>query len=133
MCQGLIFKKYLQIEHSERYIEWVDGNLFPKPKGPLGYRERIRMKTTLSLDARKRVTLPSALGMKPGDDVELEVLDDGRIFLTPIVRIPRHQMWAWTERVDRLLAEAAADKSPKVRVTTDSGLEDLISSYNSMN
>lgn len=91
------------------------------------------MKTTLSVDARKRVTLPPSVGMKPGDDMELELLDDGRMILTPVVRIPRHQMWAWSERVDRLLAEAASDKSSKVRLKSLEDIEDLAKLFNSSN
>jgi hypothetical protein len=87
------------------------------------------MKTTLSVDARKRVTLPPNAGIKPGDDMEIELLDDGRMILTPIVRIPRHQMWAWSERVDRLLVEASVDSLPKVRVTEPGVLEEMAKSY----
>jgi len=90
------------------------------------------MKTTLSIDSRKRVTLPANAGIKPGDDVELEMLDDGRMMLTPVVRIPRHQMWAWSERVDRLLVEAAADKSKKTRLTTDAEIDELSKVYERM-
>ncbi|HEY3269657.1 MAG TPA: hypothetical protein VGJ89_00445 [Geothrix sp.] len=86
------------------------------------------MKTTLSVDSRKRVTLPNVAGVKTGDDLEIEILEDGRMMLTPVVRIPRHQMWAWTERVDRLLAEAALDRSPKVRVTDPGVLEEMMKS-----
>ncbi|GEM_PF-827022 len=86
------------------------------------------MKTTLSLDARKRVTLPSEVGVKPGDLMDMEVLDDGRIMLTPIVKIPRHQMWAWNERFERKLAEVAADKAHRVSVTTPGLMESLAKS-----
>lgn len=47
-------------------------------------------------DARRRITLPPATGIKPGDTVEIEVLEDGRILLIPVETIPRHQLWAWT-------------------------------------
>lgn len=87
------------------------------------------MKLTLSVDSRKRVTLPKDANIKPGDDVEVEILDDGQLLLTPVVRVPRHQMWAWSERVDRLLAEAVADSSPKVRVTDPGVLEQIAKSY----
>jgi hypothetical protein len=83
------------------------------------------MKTTLSLDARKRLTLPPDAGMNPGDLMDMEVMDDGRIMLTPIVKVPRHQMWAWTEKVDRLLAEAAVDKSPKLRISDPGAMEHM--------
>lgn len=83
------------------------------------------MKPTLTVDARKRVTLPVNASVRPGDDLEIEILEDGRMVLTPIVRIPKHQMWAWTERVDRLLVEAASNPRPKVRVTAPGVLEEL--------
>lgn len=47
-------------------------------------------------DSRRRITLPPSVGIKPGDAVELEVLEDGRILLVPVEPIPRHQLWAWT-------------------------------------
>jgi len=88
------------------------------------------MKTTLSLDARKRVTLPSEVGAKPGDLMDLEVMDDGRIVLTPIVKIPKHQMWAWTERFDRKLAEATLNQSHKVRLSDPGVMDDLAKALN---
>ena len=43
-------------------------------------------------DSRRRITLPPATGIKPGDTVEIEVLEDGRIMLIPVEPIPRHQL-----------------------------------------
>lgn len=86
------------------------------------------MKTTLSLDARKRITLPPEVGAQPGDLMDLEILEDGCIMLTPIVKIPRHQMWAWSERFDRKLAEVVHDRAAKVRASDPGVLEDLAKS-----
>ena len=90
------------------------------------------MKTTLSLDARKRITLPPEIGGKPGDLVDLEILEDGCIMLTPIVKIPKHQMWAWDERFERRLAEAVLDrdKTHKVSVSVPGVMDALAKSLN---
>lgn len=60
--------------------------------------------------------------------MDIEFLEDGRMMLTPVVRIPRHQMWAWTERVDRLLAEAASGKRTVTCVTEPGVLGDFAKS-----
>ncbi len=46
----------------------------------------------LQIDSRRRVTLPSSIGIKPGDALDLEVLEDGRIILIPVEPIPKHQL-----------------------------------------
>lgn len=43
-------------------------------------------------DSRRRVTLPPSVGVKPGDALDLEIPEDGRIILTPVEPIPRHQL-----------------------------------------
>jgi len=35
-------------------------------------------------DTRRRITLPSNAGIKPGDALNLEILEDGRIVLIPV-------------------------------------------------
>ena len=35
----------------------------------------------LQTDTRRRITLPPSLGIQPGDAINLEVLEDGRIML----------------------------------------------------
>ena len=77
----------------------------------------------LHVDSRSRVTFPKQARVHTGDDLEMEVLEDGRILLTPIVRVPRHQMWACGPEADRLLAEAARDESPLVSLATPGALE----------
>ena len=47
-------------------------------------------------DSRRRITLPASSAIKPGDALDMEILEDGRIVLVPIEPVPRHQLWAWT-------------------------------------
>ena len=42
----------------------------------------------LQADARRRITLPPTVGIKPGDAIDLEILEDGRIVLIPIELVP---------------------------------------------
>ena len=69
-------------------------------------------------DSRRRVTLPPSLGIKPGDALELEVLEDGRILLVPVEPIPRHQLWAWTAESKEAIAASLNDPRPSVVVKT---------------
>ena len=57
--------------------------------------------------------------------MDVEVLEDGCIMLVPIVKIPRHQMWAWGERFDRQLAEASLDRTPKASISTPGMMDTL--------
>lgn len=72
-------------------------------------------------DSRRRITLPSATGIKPGDTVEIEVLEDGRILLIPVEAIPRHQPWHGLRTASRplpslwkILALRKSSKPPKL-------------------
>lgn len=67
-------------------------------------------------DSRRRVTLPPALGIKPGDALDLEVLEDGRIMLIPVEPIPRHQLWAWTTETKETIAASLTDPRPSLAV-----------------
>ncbi len=69
-------------------------------------------------DSRRRVTLPPSLGIKPGDALEVEVLEDGRILLVPVEPIPRHQLWAWTVETKQAIAASLKDPRPSVVVET---------------
>jgi len=68
----------------------------------------------LQTDTRRRITLPPNSGIKPGDVVELEVLEDGRILLVPVAAIPKHQLWAWSpesrEAIDASLSDSRASE-----------------------
>ena len=46
----------------------------------------------IQTDARRRITLPPSLGIQPGDALNLEILEDGRIVLIPVEAVPKHQM-----------------------------------------
>jgi antidote-toxin recognition MazE-like antitoxin len=72
----------------------------------------------LQTDARRRITLPPSVGIKPGDAVDLELLDDGRIMIIPVEPIPRHQMWAWTTESKQKISASLADPRPSSVVAT---------------
>ena len=67
-------------------------------------------------DSRRRVTLPPTLGIKPGDALNLEVLEDGRIILIPVEPIPRHQLWAWTTETKEAITASLTDLRPSIDV-----------------
>jgi hypothetical protein len=81
--------------------------------------------TLLHVDSRKRVTLPVESNIDTGDDLELEVLEDGRLVLTPIVRIPKHQLWLLSHEVDEILSNAAKDDSPMLNMSKPGALDAL--------
>jgi len=71
-------------------------------------------------DSRRRVTLPPSLGIKPGDALELEVLEDGRIILIPVEPIPRHQLWAWTAETKGAITASLTDPRSSATIKTAS-------------
>jgi hypothetical protein len=66
----------------------------------------------LQTDARRRITLPPMLGIKPGDTIDLEILEDGRIMLIPIEPVPKHQLWAWTAEAKQAISASLTDQRP---------------------
>lgn len=76
-------------------------------------------------DSRRRITLPPATGIKPGDTVEIEVLEDGRIMLIPVETIPRHQLWAWTADSKQAIVRSLEDTRPSEVVETAAATRDL--------
>jgi len=72
----------------------------------------------LQTDARRRITLPPTIGIKPGDAIDLEILEDGRIMLIPIEPVPKHQLWAWTVETKQAISESLADPRPSIKVTS---------------
>lgn len=72
----------------------------------------------LQTDARRRITLPPTVGIKSGDAIDLKVLDDGRIMLTPVEPVPKHQMWAWTAEAKQSISNSLADPRSSVEITT---------------
>lgn len=76
-------------------------------------------------DTRRRITLPPSAGIKPGDTVEVEVLEDGRIMLIPIEAVPKHQLWAWTSESKEAISHSLADARPSTVVTTAAEAEKM--------
>lgn len=74
-------------------------------------------------DARRRITLPSSAKVKPGDMVDVEVLEDGRIMLIPVEAVPKHQLWAWTAESKGAISASLADMRPSTVVTTEDEAE----------
>jgi bifunctional DNA-binding transcriptional regulator/antitoxin component of YhaV-PrlF toxin-antitoxin module len=69
-------------------------------------------------DGRRRITLPPSVGVKSGDILDLEVLEDGRIILVPVEPIPKHQLWAWTADSKEAVAASLLDERPSTIVET---------------
>ena len=67
-------------------------------------------------DSRRRVTLPPTVGVNPGDALDLEILEDGRIILIPVEPVPRHQLWAWTTETKEAISASLADTRPSISV-----------------
>jgi len=72
----------------------------------------------LQTDTRRRITLPPAIGIKAGDVLDLEIMDDGRIMLIPVEAVPRHQLWAWTPEVKQAISASLADPRPSAVIET---------------
>ncbi len=66
----------------------------------------------IQIDTRRRVTLPPSAGVKPGEALSLEVLEDGRILLIPVEAVPRHQLWAWAPECRETVKAALEDPRP---------------------
>lgn len=63
-------------------------------------------------DTRRRITLPPNAGVKPGDALNLEILEDGRIVLVPVEPVPRHRLRAWTSEAKQAIVACLADPRP---------------------
>lgn len=72
----------------------------------------------IQTDSRRRITLPPATGIKPGDTVDIEVLEDGRILLIPVEPIPRHQFWAWTNKSKAAITQSLTAPCPSETIET---------------
>lgn len=79
----------------------------------------------LQTDARRRITLPPSIGIKPGDAIELEILEDGRIILIPVEPIPKHQLWAWTVENKQAISASIADPRSSIAVDTTAQAKDI--------
>lgn len=76
-------------------------------------------------DSRRRITLPTSVGVKSGDVIELQILDDGRIMLIPVETVPKHQLWAWTAESKQAISESLADSRPSIGVNTPKQAADV--------
>jgi bifunctional DNA-binding transcriptional regulator/antitoxin component of YhaV-PrlF toxin-antitoxin module len=76
-------------------------------------------------DARRRITLPPTLNIKPGDALDLQVLEDGRIMLVPVEPIPRHQLWAWTAETKDAITASLTDPRPSAAINSAKEAETL--------
>lgn len=72
----------------------------------------------LQTDARRRITLPPNSGIKPGDAIDMEILEDGRIMLIPVEPVPKHQLWAWTFDVKQEICASLLDPQPSIQIDT---------------
>lgn len=72
----------------------------------------------LQTDTRRRITLPPNSGIKPGDAIDLEILEDGRIMLIPVEAVPRHQLWAWTAESKHAIEASMSDPRKSVVIET---------------
>jgi hypothetical protein len=79
----------------------------------------------LQTDTRRRITLPPNSGIKPGDAIDLEILEDGRIMLIPVEPIPKHQLWAWTAECKHMIEVSMADPRQSISVETTGQAEDI--------
>jgi hypothetical protein len=70
-------------------------------------------------DTRRRITLPLQTGVKPGDAIDVEILEDGRIILIPVEAVPRHQLWAWTVDSKQSIAASLADPRSSAVIETE--------------
>ncbi len=83
----------------------------------------------VQLASNGRITLPGSIrrrvGLSNGDLLRVEVAEDGRIILTPVVAVDRSQAYFWTSRWQEGEREAEEDLRTG-RVSTFDNLDDLI-------
>ena len=72
----------------------------------------------LQTDSRRRITLPPNAGIKAGDAIDMEILEDGRIVLIPVEPVPRHQLWAWTTEIKSDISASLTDPRPSTVIET---------------
>ncbi len=83
----------------------------------------------VQLASNGRITLPGSIrrkvGLSEGDLLRVEVTEDGRIVLTPVVAVDRSQAYFWTSRWQEGEREAEEDLRAG-RVSTFDNVDDLI-------
>ncbi len=76
-----------------------------------------------------RITLPGSIrrkvGLSDGDLLRVEVAEDGRIVLTPVIAVDRSQAYFWTPRWQQGEREAEEDLR-EGRVSAFDDVDDLI-------
>lgn len=83
----------------------------------------------VQLASNGRITLPGSIrrrmGLSDGDLLRIEVAEDGRIILTPVMAVDRSQAYFWTSRWQRGEREAEEDLRSG-RVSVFESVDDLI-------
>ncbi|GAB4477276.1 MAG: AbrB/MazE/SpoVT family DNA-binding domain-containing protein [Anaerolineales bacterium] len=83
----------------------------------------------VQLASNGRITLPGSIrrkaGLSDGDLLRVEVTDDRRIILMPVIVVDRSQAYFWTSRWQQGEQEAEEDLRSG-RVSTFDSVEDLI-------
>lgn len=79
----------------------------------------------VKIDSRRRVILPASFGVQPGETLDMEVLDDGRIVLVPVVLLPKHQLWAWEMESMQDISASLADQRPTAIIETANQAESM--------
>jgi len=83
----------------------------------------------VQLASNGRITLPGSIrrrvGLSEGDLLRVEVGEDGRIILTPVVAVDRNQAYFWTSRWQKGEQEAEEDLQAG-RVSTFENVDALI-------
>ena len=60
-------------------------------------------------DSRRRFVMPKEAAIKANEPAEVEVLADGRVMITPVMVIPKHEAWAVTPESAAQTAAALRD------------------------
>lgn len=83
----------------------------------------------VQLASNGRITLPSSVrrkvGLAEGSLLRVEVAEDGRIILMPVIAVDRSQAYFWTPRWQQGEQEAEEDLR-RGRVSAFDSVEDLI-------
>ncbi len=85
------------------------------------------MSTLVKLRSRAQITLPKEtvrmLNLKEGDNLSIEV-DDGKVIITPVVVIPKDELWAWSTDMRNAIEEGKRE-AKKGKLKEYSTPEDL--------
>jgi antitoxin MazE len=91
-------------------------------RGGIVERENVRIKKKAQVTIPKKIM--DSLGLNENDELDVYV-ENGKIIMEPMIRIPKDQAWYWTEGWQR--AERKADEDlAKGRVKSYDSVEDLL-------